>query len=184
MTDSKVALVDMDGTLCDYEGSLKKELSKCLSQDGVDIWDKKYKYLRDTIKRVPGFWKNMSIISNGWTVKAMLEMNGFDLHILTKGPHNNPEAWKEKLEWCRKNLGDVSVTITENKSLVYGRILFDDYPDYCESWLKHRPRGLVLMPAHSYNEGFDEEYPDQVVRVTGCNWDEVEDAIIKQKERK
>lgn len=63
----------------------------------------------------------------------------------------------EKVEWCHKNLPmekGISVSLVENKGLVYGRVLVDDYPPYVESWLKWRPRGLVIMPAHDHNVSF------------------------------
>ena len=39
--------------------------------------------------------------------------------------------------------------------MVYGKVLYDDYPDYIERWLKHRPRGLVVMPVNDHNKSFD-----------------------------
>jgi hypothetical protein len=87
---------------------------------------------------------------------------GFKPHILTKGPYKATRAWSEKYEWCKQNVPNVSVTITEDKGLVYGKVLFDDWPPYIQRWLKWRPRGFVLMLEHPYNSGF--EHP-QVIRV-------------------
>tara|TARA_Y100000310_G_C20512920_1_gene729762 strand:+ start:436 stop:588 length:153 start_codon:yes stop_codon:yes gene_type:complete len=47
------------------------------------------------------------------------------------------------------------MTITEDKGIVYGKVLVDDYPCYIKRWLENRPRGLVIMPAHSYNRDFE-----------------------------
>jgi hypothetical protein len=52
--------------------------------------------------------------------------------------------------------------------MVYGKALVDDYPPYVEKWLKYRPNGLVLMPAHDYNAGF--RHPN-VIRVTDVQED-------------
>ena len=46
------------------------------------------------------------------------------------------------------------VTVTHDKGLVYGKVLFDDYPPYIERWLEHRPRGKVLMLETPYNRSF------------------------------
>jgi hypothetical protein len=62
------------------------------------------------------------------------------------------------------------VTITHDKGIVYGAVLVDDWPEYVTSWLEHRPRGLVIMPAHNHNVGFAHS---QVVRYDGTNLDEV-----------
>jgi len=54
--------------------------------------------------------------------------------------------------------------------MVYGKFLYDDYPDYMLKWLEHRPRGLGIMPANRANQGFQHA---QVVRWDGTNLDEV-----------
>jgi 5'-nucleotidase len=90
------------------------------------------------------------------------------------GPFKS-RAWKEKLEWCREHLDEKTpVTITENKSLTYGRLLFDDWPEYYRPWLKQRPRGLVVALEHPWNK--DETHP-RVVRYDGSNLDEIRKAV-------
>ena len=172
----------MDGTLCDYQGTLKEKLEFLLGEE-ASIHDPKYKNLVDLIKSTDGFWRNLPIIESGMHVVNLLTIHGFQVNILTKGPYRTVSAWTEKVEWCRKHLPDIPVTITEDKSLTYGKILFDDWPPYCRGWIKYRPRGLVLMPAYHYNEEFAKEFPTQVVRVTGDNWDEVEAAIKRAADR-
>lgn len=174
----KIALVDMDGTLCDYEGAMQRELQK-LCGDEADIMDPQYKKIVDLIKQQPGFWRNLLVIPSGLKMVSLLKKMGFDIHILTKGPYRTISAWSEKVEWVREHLPDTPITITENKGLVYGRVLFDDWPPYCEAWLKHRPRGLVIMPAYRYNKGLDEKYPGKIIRFTGDNLEEVEIAVAK-----
>jgi hypothetical protein len=56
--------------------------------------------------------------------------------------------------WCNKHLPGRQITITMDKSLTYGRVLVDDYPDYALGWLEHRPRGLVIMPKSEACKGF------------------------------
>ena len=62
------------------------------------------------------------------------------------------------------------IHITQDKSVHYGKVLVDDYPGYIEAWLEHRPRGLVIMPAHDHNKDFVHA---QVVRYDGTDLDEV-----------
>ena len=59
---------------------------------------------------------------------------------------------------------NVKITMTEDKGLVYGKILVDDFPEYIERWLQWRPRGLVIMPAHEHNEQF--KHPN-IIRYRG-----------------
>lgn len=85
----------------------------------------------------------------------MLREFDFELHVATKGPYNRPNAWAEKVKWCHKHLRDASVHVVDDKSLLYGKVLVDDWPAYVEKWLEWRPRGLVVMPAYGYNAHLD-----------------------------
>lgn len=172
----EIALVDMDGTLCDYESALNAKMKEVLGDD-VHTWDPKYDKLRDLIKAQPGFWRNLEPIPFGMEVFDYLEDAGFEIHILTKGPYRTTGAWTEKVEWCRNWLPGTPVTITENKGMVYGKVLFDDYPDYCEAWMKYRPRGLVITPAYEYNKEFAENHPNQVLRCTVADLDKIKKTI-------
>jgi hypothetical protein len=106
----------------------------------------------------------------------------FTLGMLTKGPGKTPGAWTEKFEWCQANIPDADVTITQNKARVYGRVLFDDWPDYYIPWLVHRPRGLVISVAQPWNANMDEilaaakkagvEIP-RIIRYDGTNLEEL-----------
>jgi 5'(3')-deoxyribonucleotidase len=173
---NRIAQVDMDATLCDYAGAMNKKLKEILGEE-ADWMDPKYKKVVDLIKLQPGFWKGLKPIPSGFKVVNLLQDNGFQVNILTKGPYRTISAWSEKVEWCRFHLPGVPVTITENKGLVYGRILVDDWPPYCQQWLEWRPRGLVLMPSYPYNKNFSKDYPGQVVYISEDNWANVESAI-------
>ena len=73
--------------------------------------------------------------------------------------------------------------MTQDKSFTYGRVLVDDWPDYVTSWLEHRPRGLVVMPAHPWNVDFN--HPN-VIRYDGSehNRKDVRDRLITAASRK
>ena len=179
-----IALIDMDQTLCDYEGAVKNKLVELYGSNlKENIWEA-YKPAIDMIKQTPGFWRALPKIELGFKIVDILQNCGFDIHILSKGPHKTTLAWTEKVEWCREHLPETPITITEDKSLVYGRVLVDDWPLYCEQWLQWRPRGMVIMPAYEYNVGFENKHPGQVIRATGKNWVEVGEAILRVSERK
>lgn len=185
-----VALFDMDMSLADYLTALKRDLKK-LRMPGEPVIDnlyraeKLYKPLAARmrlIKAQPGWWLKLRPIPEGIRVLRAAQKMGFGCTVLTKGPHGHPDAWAEKVKWCRKHLGkDVEVTITEHKGNHYGKVLYDDFPPYIKDWLKHRPRGLVIMPDNEYNRDFN--HP-QVIRWTGQNWDEVVHALKCAFDRK
>lgn len=169
---SRIALIDMDGTLCDYTGALIRDLRKIASPseqsdyvDGIELWDLEksnphIKSRMDLIKAQPGWWEGLEPIPSGFEVVDMMRELEYDLHILTKGPALATRAWSEKVTWCQKHIPDAQIHVTQDKGIVYGRVLFDDFPPYAERWLKWRPRGTVIMPATSWNASF--EHPSVV----------------------
>jgi FMN phosphatase YigB (HAD superfamily) len=167
----RVALVDMDGTLVDYDSVMRRELEALRSpgepvfetspEGGYPDW---IEARRRLISLRPGFWRGLPKLQVGFDVVLSLEALGFCIHVLTKGPSHKPAAWSEKVEWCREHLPSALVTVTEDKSIAYGRVLVDDWPPYFEAWLEHRPRGIVIVPAHPWNEGCEKFAPGNIYR--------------------
>ncbi|MFN3201976.1 MAG: 5' nucleotidase, NT5C type [Bradymonadia bacterium] len=164
-----IALIDLDGTLADYDGAMRRELAKLCSDEELAImqaapnlhalehegahWEARM----DLIKRLPGWWFGLARLEQNFALVEVMRRLDFDLHILTKGPWAKGLAWAEKVEWCQEHIPDAEVHITGSrtgKGMVYGKVLFDDYPPYVESWLKWRHRGLAILPAQPWNEGF------------------------------
>jgi len=171
-TGEKICLLDMDGTVADYTGQLEKDLERLRSPNEPEFdmnHDTKYpEYLQnriDMIKNSKDWWLNLPRLEDGFDLVKSAIGVGFEIHVLTKGPRTTKTAWTQKVEWCAKHLPpNVGVTITQDKSLVYGRILIDDYPDYMLSWLDKRPRGLGIMPLRPWNKDF--KHP-QVIHYNG-----------------
>lgn len=178
MTDADkpiVALFDLDGTLADHNGELRRRLDRMRSPgEPSDLpaaisWETAPEYLRERMKAIrgnPGFWINLPPLQAGFEVLEAAPRIGFQIEILTKGPRHSPIAWMEKLQWCDRHLAGYphQVTITMDKGLVYGKLLVDDYPDYVLRWLRWRKRGTVILPDQPWNRGF--EHP-QVHRHAG-----------------
>ena len=173
-----VGLIDMDGTIADLMGALDTELRKLqapceepLSNNIFDYYHQPFMQARiRLIKNQEGFWRNLPEIPQGMDIVHAMHDLKYEIHVLTKGPRYAPIAWREKIEWCDRVFAEHHIphqtTITENKGLVYGRVLVDDFPDYILAWLKYRPRGFVFMPASPWNEKF--VHP-QVMRYQGTH---------------
>ena len=174
----RIAQIDMDGTLVAYPETMLTALNDLAAPDEDVIHDMEaaghgrgpahVKARERMIKNQQNFWFNLPPIELGMKVLSEIEAAGFETHVLTKGPPLAPNAWTEKFLWCRKYIPHAKVTITEDKSTSYGRVLFDDWPPYVEAWLEHRPRGLVIMLDYDYNREFD--HP-QVYKVSQTNPD-------------
>ena len=184
MTDraEKIALFDMDGTLCDYEGSLKEHMLSLQAPEEEIFSEMEHEnspvYLKNRanlIQKDIEWWVNLPKLKLGFDIWHLVAKHGYRRMILTQGPRKNPSAWSGKKIWIDRHFGpDVDITITRDKGLVYGKILVDDYPEYIERWLKWRPRGLVIMPANKNNAKF--KHP-QVIRYDGKNYSEVVKAV-------
>jgi len=162
---TKPCLFDLDGTLCDHTGALMRDLAKIQSPNDPPIkrhdddepeWVKERKRL---IRSQKNWWFNLEPLELGFDIYNVAREIKFEpLNVLTKGPWTCANAWSEKVEWCRWHLhDDVKITISEDKSIVYGRVLVDDYIPYVVGWLNHRPRGVVIMVAQPENEFYVEE---------------------------
>lgn len=189
MSEGKIALIDMDGTLFDYEGQLRKDLAALMSPEEKmpdDLWDESLTWIKERmnlIKRVPGWWRNLPKFQLGWDVYEEIDEIGFCCQILTKGPLSKSRAWMEKVDCIQDHFGDdvIPNIVGESKGGSYGRVLVDDYVPYVEDWLKYRSRGLVIMPAHDYNKDFRHE---NVIRYDGSNLLEVSHALQAAYDRK
>ncbi|MEK6853610.1 MAG: hypothetical protein AABX64_02910 [Nanoarchaeota archaeon] len=190
MNNPKVALFDMDGTICDYVGSMKLELDRLRApnEPRLDPFkidnDPKYQYLwdrMDLIKSDENWWANLPRYTLGFDILAITKELGYYNEVLTQAPKTNPAALAGKLRWILNNLdADTDFTMTRNKSRHYGRVLVDDYPGFVLPWLEHRPRGLVIMPSNEYNQGFNHK---QVIIYDGQNKDQVREELIESMRR-
>jgi len=162
----KIALIDMDDTLAKYTETLKEALLQIASP--AELLDSDYpmsrlEYVerrRDLIKSRGSFWRNLPVHEPGAEIVSTLIEFGYQPQILTKGPNRATVAWQEKFLWCQDRMADgtlpekTPIHIVQDKGLVYGKILVDDFPTYGLRWLAWLPRGLLILPAHDWNKDF------------------------------
>jgi 5'-nucleotidase len=192
--DDRIALIDLDGTVADYDTAMREAMHSIQDPKeppyGHRFPEKDepayVEARRKMIQRQPGFWLKLKPLERGFEVLEEMRAIGFQLHVLTKGPKTTPNAWSEKVLWCAEHLPDAVVTITGDKSLVYGRVLLDDFPPYFEPWLVNRPRGLVVCLAHPWNEEFarggSKAHPS-IIRYDGTDVIELREGLRRAYER-
>ena len=179
-----IALVDMDGTICDYDSEMFKGLEKLRHPSEPKFYPPirkdAPKYIHERSKLITqsqDWWANLPKFQLGWDVMKEAKKLGYRIVILTQGPRRNPAAWKGKKIWIDKYLGeDTDIIITRDKGLVYGKVLVDDFPPYMDKWLAWRPRGLGIIPASKQNENY---HHPQVMRYDGTNLKDVKIALKK-----
>jgi hypothetical protein len=153
--ERSIFLWDLDRSLADYDGAMIRDLNKIRSPEEEpftpeNVWTKRAHYIHERmemIKSIPGWWRKLDPLLKGFAVLNLAKTMGFHNIVLTRGTRKSP-IWMEKLDWCIDRLGEnIAVHIvTDEKSGVYGKVLYDDYPPFVSGWLEHRPRGLAIMP--------------------------------------
>jgi hypothetical protein len=189
-----IALIDLDGTVADYEGQMLKDLEFIRGPNEpviTNIWEHHEHVGRriDLIKNSPNWWSDLPVIPTGMQVVEIMRELEWEMLVLTKGPKNTKQAWTQKVEWAAQHIPDAYPIITGGrrddesggKSLVYGKVLFDDFPKYMGAWLEAHPRGLGIMPVNLGNQ--DYHHPN-LVKYDGTNLDEVRRALIIAQARR
>ncbi len=123
----------------------------------------------------PGFWRDLPPLAAGFELLELVREQGFSVHVVTKGPHDVPDAWADKVRWCRRHLPDVPVVVTDSKTLVFGHVLIDDWPPYVHDWQRQWPEALAVVPVHPWNH--DLPVGARVLRYDGANRPQVREAL-------
>jgi len=182
-----VALFDLDNSLVDYVGRLRsdfEQLGPSTEPYIHNLFDSSEEWVQERIRIIrekTGWWEWLPRFQLGFDVLDVARKLQFENHVLTQGPNKISSAWSGKKAWCEREVPDCLVTITRQKSLVYGRVLCDDYPNYYRGWLRVRSRGLVIVPAQPWNA--DECDDPRIVRYDGDNIDEVEERMTQARNR-
>lgn len=179
-----IALFDLDGTLADFDASMQHKLEELRSPGEDPKLDETMcedvphiRARRRLIKTQPGFWRDLPPIQLGFQLLMEARAQQFLCQILSKQPRKIPTAASEKIDWCVRHIPDLPIILSEDKGLVYGKLLCDDWPEYIERWLTWRPRGLVIAVAQPWNVGIDKRFSKQVVRFDGTNFPYVQERM-------
>ena len=180
-----VALFDLDGTMADYDGSVRQHLEAMKSPDEPPFtWQheadmpKHIKARIRLIKAKVGFWRELPPLQLGFDLYEVARSLDYITHILTRGPKWHPPAFTEKVEWAMKHMPDTPISLVRDKGLVYGKCLVDDWPEYFMRWLEWRPRGLVVAVIQPWNK--DVKHPN-LIHYNGSNLDEVTERMTIQR---
>jgi 5'(3')-deoxyribonucleotidase len=155
--DGPVALVDLGDTLCDCTPVLRACMKR-LRQQGEHESDEliiplppHLELRRRQVMSEPGFWLRLAPRTTGFELLDLLRREMFHVYVLTKGSTDAPQAWADKVAWCRAYLPGVPVIVADDKARVHGHVLVDDWPPYVEGWQAAWPNGLAILPAQPWN---------------------------------
>lgn len=180
-----IALIDLDGTLADCAAAIRRGLgpaadhvdAETLGTLGAPTSTTAARRQRRVMSE-PGFWLDLEPLPQGLQLLQMLSDIGFETCILTKGPRDLPAAWSEKFAWCRRHAPGSKVIITEDKSLVFGHVLVEDWPPYIADWRRRNPHGYVVVPSQPWNADAELEALPHAMRYDGRNLDAVRAFVL------
>jgi hypothetical protein len=176
-----IALIDLGGTLCDCSERLRDGLARL---DGApdppgdgspDVAAAHREARRRLVMAAPGFWRELPPLAVGFELLELVRELGFRVHVVTKGPHDVPAAWANKVSWCRRHLPGVPVIVTDSKTLIFGHVLIDDWPPYVHDWQRQWPEALAVVPVQPWND--DLPLGARVLRYDSASRVEVRDAL-------
>lgn len=150
-----IALLDMDGTVCRWHEQLDKDLTDVLGPARATLPPETVTKVEHLIRSKPGWYLNLEPIPLGMRIAELLREVGFTIMVATKATPRATNAWSEKAAWCMKHLPHAHVTVSEDKTLLYGKLLVDDYQKFADPWLVRRPRGYVILPDQPWNQGYE-----------------------------
>ncbi len=112
----KTLYVDMDNVLVDF-------------QSGIDRLDASIqKEFEGRLDEVPGIFALMDPVAGAISAYEILS-GKYDTYILSTAPWGNPSAWRDKIEWVHKHMGELAykrLILTHHKNLNKGDYLIDD----------------------------------------------------------
>lgn len=182
---NKIALIDMDDVLTDYDQGMResmKALDPTLSDDdsnyhGDELSDCMF-FRRKTIWNMPGWWGDLESRPAGIYIEHYLRTAlGYSTYVLSKGPPGAPGGWSEKIVWCNNYVPSVTGVLITNgdKSVVYGNILVDDNINNVKKWLDMWPLSIALIPRYNWNQGFEHQHARYYCPEATC--DEIEEIV-------
>lgn len=151
-----LALIDLGDTLCDCTGAWQQALAGEAGHARPTAaaawpWPPALEAQRRRLMAAPGFWRTPAPRAAGLELLRLLRQAGLQPCVLTKGPQDLPHAWGDKVAWCRQHLPGVPVIVTDDKALVPGAVLVDDWLPYVARWQQRWPAGLAIVPAQPWN---------------------------------
>ena len=129
--NKKILYVDMDNVLVDFPAAVATlEVDTLIEYEG-------------RLDEVPGLFAKMPPMEQALESYTQLH-DWFETYILSTAPWENPSAWRDKLEWVKKYLGQNArkrLILSHNKHLNQGHYLIDDRPnngakDFIGEWIQ------------------------------------------------
>lgn len=115
----KILYFDMDNVLVNFQGGL--DIIDRRQPDLLADYEDRYDEIPGVFSLMPPYCEAVEVFHNMRQI--------FDTYILSTAPWENPSAWRDKLLWVKKHLGEPAtkrLILSHNKHLNKGDFLIDD----------------------------------------------------------
>lgn len=142
LTNKKLIFCDLDGVLADFDQGVKNKFN--ISVDEIDI-----NLMWSVINKSNTFFETLPWMAKG--SELWENIKEYEPIILTGVPYGSSRVSQEKINWCKRELGDhiqVITCLTKNKAkyCLPGSILIDDRINNLKAW--NDKGGMFIL----YNE--------------------------------
>jgi 5'-nucleotidase len=148
-------LVDLDGTIADWQGWFDKHVDDLYPQfsdviprkDAIRTWDMKAGHTLEVQEAIThifnheGFYADIPEIPGAIEALHEMKAQGHNVLIVTSPWLGNPSCLEDKKNWVKSHLGAEwleDLVLTRDKTVVRGDYLYDDKPEikgrYTPSW--------------------------------------------------
>jgi 5'-nucleotidase len=169
-------LVDMDDVICNWSqgyddaiARLRESPNPHISRAAMGVpsylestsWDlmadrtTEERMIIFTVFAEPDFYANLTPITGALKALAEMEAAGHDVHIVSTPMPSNVGCASDKLAWVSRYLGEKwrqRVILTNDKTLIYGEVLFDDKGNITGGITPTWEQVLIDMP-HNQHSG-------------------------------
>lgn len=174
---SLVAVVDLDDTLADFSGELRRRFSnkhklsieESVSLYGIEQHDFDFFTKLWTIYNSPGFFEELPLLEGAKEAIDTLLEQDINIVIATALPkqfNNSINYWApgEKIKWVAKHFNRLKyrVTITPDKHLLAANIILEDNIINIIKWRDINPTGVGILIDHLWNRADD--MPANIIR--------------------
>jgi len=159
---TRIALLDVDGVVADFTGTLLRTLGSSLTPADITEYDI-FRLLGDqreqayAICQDEEFWRRLDVIPGAAEGVEKLRSEGYSVYWVTSPWYTCKGWYLARGAWLKEHFGTPyrHMLPLSEKAMVDGDVFIDDRPDMVVAWWARRGDGVSLLYDQPYNEKID-----------------------------
>jgi len=165
-------LVDMDGTICDWNGWFDNHVDDLYPQfasiiprkednKSFDMWAGHTLEVQEAITHIfnyENFYADIPEIPGAMDALKQMDAEGHNVSLVTSPWWYNNTCLEDKKNWVKNHLGEEwmdSLIITKDKTKIRGDFLIDDKPEIHGRYDVHQRQWIHILFDQPYNRQID-----------------------------